>query len=1049
MKMVKTYAAGWVRYAILSLLLALWVAPSALAQTVTVTGTVHDTEGYEVIGASVTVVGHQGLGIATDLNGAFKLQNVPSNGTLRISFVGMKTQDIPLNGRTHIEVILEPDNELLDEVVVTALGIKREKRSLGYAIQELKGEDLLSSRETNVTNALSGKIAGLQVVKGGGGIAGSSKIVLRGNNSLTGDNQPLIVVDGVPMDNFTGASNNDFWNPSLDMGNGLGDLNPNDIASMSVLKGASAAALYGSRAGNGVILITTKSGQAQKGLGISIHSTTGFETIFMVPKVQKSYAQGSYGVFDTESGASWGPKIEGQEVTHWDGKKAPLAYYDNIANFLNTGINTQNSVALSRQLGKGSSVYASITHSYNKDMTPESKLNRLNMITRFVSKFGADDAWTADAKVQYINTNVHNRPIAGNRSENYFGTLLTMPGNVDITQLSQAVNDMGYHIWYNPKSGLNPYWATKYSQNDDQRDRFLISGSLKYQFTDWLSAEIRSGADIYTTNNESKMYAYGPIKTNGSYSTSKDVFKETNHSFLITAGKDELFGDFGLHGTFGGNLMHRSFSSIGVTVGELTVPNLFSVNNSKGMPALPQSASEHKINSLYGTLQLNYAGMVYLDLTGRNDWSSTLSKANRSFFYPSASVSFIFSDALRKATSSDLSWLTFAKIRGSYASVGNDMGPYQLYNTYSINKDPNGNVVASKNEVLFNSDVKSELIHSWEVGLEAKLLDSRLNFDLAFYKSNAVNQLLNIPINGLEGYKYKKINAGDIENKGFELMVNAVPVITNDFTWDLTLNLSKNVNTVKELAEGVTQYQLGAFDNVHVLAATGERYGVIYGTKFARVEDEKSPYYGKVIVDEEGIPTVAPGSHYLGNQQPDFMAGITNTFTYKNLSLSFQIDGRFGGKIFSFTNRMLKANGRSYVTAPCGNRDKVTYDGVQLVNGKYQPNTAKTDPQDFWTKLESRSSGNVGITEENLFDATNIRLRNLSINYVLPHKLLDGTAIQGASIGLSANNLWMIKSYMDGVDPESVYATGSNAVGLEALAPPTNRSYYINLSINF
>ena len=243
MKMVKTYAAGWVRYTILSLLLALWVAPSALAQTVTVTGTVHDTEGYEVIGASVTVVGHQGLGIATDLNGAFKLQNVPSNGTLRISFVGMKTQDIPLNGRTHIEVILEPDNELLDEVVVTALGIKREKRSLGYAIQELKGEDLLSSRESNVTNALSGKIAGLQVVKGGGGIAGSSKIVLRGNNSLTGDNQPLIVVDGVPMDNFTGASNNDFWNPSLDMGNGLGDLNPNDIASMSVLKGASAAAL--------------------------------------------------------------------------------------------------------------------------------------------------------------------------------------------------------------------------------------------------------------------------------------------------------------------------------------------------------------------------------------------------------------------------------------------------------------------------------------------------------------------------------------------------------------------------------------------------------------------------------------------------------------------------------------------------------------------------------------------------------------------------------------------------------------------------------------
>lgn len=1033
-----------------ALLVLLFVSSALMAQTrVTVKGTVMDNEGFEVIGATVLVVGEEGLGTATNLDGQFTLSNVPSNATLRVSYVGMRTQDVPLNGRTELTITLEPDSELLDEVVVTALGIKREKRSLGYALQELKGEDLLSSRESNVTNALSGKIAGLQVVKGGGGIAGSSKIVLRGNNSLTGDNQPLIVVDGVPMDNFTGASNNDFWNPSLDMGNGLGDLNPNDIASMSVLKGASAAALYGSRAGNGVILITTKTGQSQRGLGVSVNSTTGFEHIFMVPRVQTTYAQGDRGVFNNEAGASWGPRIEGQSVTHWNGEAGPLQYYDNVKNFLRTGVNTQNSVALSRQIGEKSSIYSSITHAHNKDMTPESKLDRFNFISRFVSRFGKDDAFTVDAKVQYINTKVHNRPIAGNRSENYFSTLLTMPGNVDITSLSHAVNKAGRHIWYNPSSGLNPYWATKYNQNDDNRDRFLISGMVKYQFTDWLSAEIRSGADLYTTNAETKMYSYGPIRSAGSYSTSKSVFSETNHSFLISAGKDQIWGDFGIHGTFGGNLMHRKYSSIGVTIANLVVPNLFSVKNGVGMPDLPESKSEHKINSLYGTLQFNYASMLYLDLTGRNDWSSTLSKENRSFFYPSVSLSFIFSDVLRNVTDSPLHWLTFAKLRGSFASVGNDMGPYQLLNTYSINKDPNGNIVASKQNVYFDPSVKNELINSWEVGLEAKFFDNRLGFDIAFYRSNAINQLLNIPITGFEGYKQKKINAGDIENRGFELMLNALPVVTKDFSWDVTANFSRNVNIVNELAEGVSQYALGGFENVKILAAVGQKYGAIYGTKFARVEDENSPHFGKVIVDKDGIPTVADGEHYLGSQQPDFMAGITNTLTYKNLSLSFQIDGRFGGKIFSFTNRMLKATGRSALTAPDGTREDIVYDGVKSVDGKYEVNDIKANPQDFWVNLQSRGNGNVGIGEENLFDATNIRLRNVSLNYTLPKEWIENSIVQGARIGVSANNLWMIKSYMNGVDPESVYATGTNAVGLEALSPPTTRSFYINLSINF
>lgn len=1030
----------------LTLIFALLTLTGLRAQTIDVSGEVTDVEGEPIIGAIVKLSEDATKGASTSIDGTFTLRGVPSDGTLIVSYIGMRTEEVPIQGRTHLSIVLHEDAEMLGEVVVTALGIKREKRSLGYALQEVKGEDLMKTREANIANSLTGKVAGLQVVKGGGGFAGSSKIVLRGNNSLTGDNQPLIVVDGVPMDNFTGASNNDFWNPSLDMGNGLGDLNPNDIASMSVLKGASAAALYGSRAGNGVILITTKTGSSQQGLGVSVNSTTGFETIFMTPKVQTVYGQGSYGVFDPESTNSWGPRLDGTSVKQWNGEDGPLQYYNNVDGFLRTGINTQNSIALSRSVGNGSSVYASLTHTYNRDMTPESRLNRLNMITRFVSRFGANDAWTVDAKVQYIRSDVHNRPISGNRSDNYFSTLISMPGNVDITSLSAATDEYGRHLWYEAH-GLNPYWATQYYNNDDVRDRFLMSGSVKYAFTDWASLELRGGADMYTTNRNEKMWSKGPIKPNGSYSVHKDVFSESNLGFLFSAGKDEVLGGFGFHGTLGGNLMYRDFSSVGVTIGELAVPDLFSINNTTSNPTLEEGINQHKINSLYGTFQVNYGGFFYLDLTGRNDWSSTLSKENRSFFYPSISTSFIFSDLIRDAAGESADWLTFAKVRASYASVGNDMGPYQLYNTYAIKRDPNGNIIASKDDVLFDSNVKNELINSWEVGLEARFLDSRLGFDFAFYKSNAVNQLLNIPVDGLSGYKYKKINAGDIENKGFELMVNAIPVETKDVTWDITANFSKNVNTVNELAEGVSQYSLGAFDNISILAAAGERYGVIYGSKFARVEDENSPYNGKVIVDANGIPTAAPGQYYLGNQQPDFLLGLTNTLRYRDFSLSFQIDGRFGGKIFSFSNYILKLRGRSAETlGEDGERGDFIYDGVRKEGDSYVPNDVKVKPQDYWTGI---ATGNVGITEDNLFDATNIRLRNVSLDYNLPASLLENTVVRGARIGVSANNLWMIYSKMNGVDPESVYATGSNAVGLEAFAPPTTRSFYINLSINF
>ncbi|MFK8269556.1 SusC/RagA family TonB-linked outer membrane protein [Capnocytophaga stomatis] len=1033
-------------------LLVLFIASFPLfAQVKTVTGTVTDEAGSPLPGVSVLIQGTK-KGTSTDFDGNYTLQ-VNEGGVLEFSYIGFTTQTKKVTGGGNslkINVVMKEQAEQLGEVVVTALGIKREKKSLGYALQEVKGEALVEAREANIANAFSGKVAGLQIVRGSNGPAGSSKIVLRGNNSLTGDNQPLVVVDGVPMDNFTGASNNDFWNPSNDMGNGLGDLNPNDIESMSVLKGPAAAALYGSRAGNGVILITTKTGKAREGLGITYSSSVGFENVFMRPNVQDIFGQGEDGVYDPISFSSWGPKIEGQTITNWDKKKIPLRSYDNVNSFLNTGIDIQHSVSFQQQLKNGTSLYTSLTHVDNESTIPGSTLERLNLITRAVSRFGKDNKWTTDFKVQYINSKVNNRPINGSRKDNPFSTLINLPSTVDVSEFSSGINSNGYHIWFHPKDGLNPYWATKYNLNSDSRDRFLLNGSVKYEFTDWLNAEVKVGTDLYTTNLENKTYGKGPLTATGRYSIGKNTFNETNMSFLLSANKSNLFGKVGMAATFGGNLMSRKHTGMGITVGELEVPNLFSVNNSVGTPSVSQDYKQHKINSFYGTYQISYDSYAYLDFTGRNDWSSTLSKANRSFFYPSVSASVVFTELLDKEFSAKPSWFDYGKIRASYAAVGNDMGPYQLYNYYVIGSDPNGNTTGSTNSVLFNPNVKNELIKSWEVGLETKMFNNRVGVDLSFYKSNATNQLLNIPLNSMSGRTAKKINAGDIENKGFELMLTGQPIRNENFMWDMNLNVSKNINTVNELTEGITQYALGGFENVKILASTGERYGAIYGSKFSRVEDTASPHYGRIIVDANGIPEAAEGSFYLGNQQPDVMVGFTNTFTYKNLSLSVLIDGRFGGKIFSGTNYGLKASGRSDVTVVNGDRADIIYNGViSDGQGGYTENTKAVSPQIFWTTLAGKSNRNLGITEDNLYDATNVRIRNIQLNYKLPDSWVKAFRAQNAKVGFSMNNVVMLKSHLNGVDPESVYATGSNAVGFEYFSAPTMRSYYFNLTISF
>lgn len=1011
----------------------------------TVSGIVTGEDGIPLVGVNVIEKGTSN-GTSTDFDGNYTVVVSDSSGILIFSSLGFEEKEISINGQSEINVSLIEDTEQLGEVVVTALGIKRARKSLGYSVQEVKGATVLEARENNLANSISGKVAGLQIVRGSNGPASSSKIVLRGNSSLTGDNQPLIVVDGIPMNNFTGATENDFFNPSQDLGNGLGDLNPEDIESISVLKGGAAAALYGSRAGNGVILITTKTGKSRQGLGITFSATTGFQSIFLKPELQNSYGQGTNGVFENQSVSSWGPKIEGQSVEDWEGKQVALKAYDNLDHYYNGGFNQTYSISFQQQVNDATSIYTSANFLNDDSNIPGATLERLNLLTRAVSKFGKENKWTTDVKVQYTNLKAENRPLNGTNISNPYRTVALLPRSLNIAEFEMHTDQSNNMRWFLDTNAVNPYWSTEKNLSEDSRDRFLLNGSLKYKMTDWLSAEIRAGADLYTTNTESKLYSGSPLSDTGRYSLGKNTFIEKNYSALFTASKDNIVGEFGGVLTFGGNLMSNRVSGLSSNSGDLEVPNLFSLNNGINNATIEQIFSEKKINSLYGSLQLNYGGYFFVEATGRNDWSSTLSKANRSFFYPSISTSLVFTEMFSELPS----WLNFSKIRASYASVGNDLDAYKLYNFYTIGSDPNDNTTATSGDILFNSDVKNELIKTLEVGFEGRFFNNRLAIDFAWYKSNATNQLIEIPLDPLSGFNSEIINAGDIQNEGYELGISG-KILDNlkGFSWDANLNYSTNENTIQELTDEVTKYRLGGFDNLSILAFKGGGYGEIWGTKYRRVEDPSDANFGKIIVDGDGLPLATEESFNLGNQQPDAMIGFSNTFTYKNISLGFLIDARLGGEIFSGTNLALQESGNAAVTVVDGEREDILVDGVvDDGSGNFTTNTVAVSPENYWTAITGRS-GNLGISEANIYDATNIRLRNVNLSYSLPSKWLEKIEIQKMTLGISANNVWMIKSHLNGVDPESVYATSTNATGFESLSSPTTRSIILNVSVSF
>ncbi|MDR1557092.1 MAG: SusC/RagA family TonB-linked outer membrane protein [Tannerellaceae bacterium] len=1003
-----------------------------------VTGTIEDNLG-PVAGASLLIKGSS-TGTITDLDGRFILEGVKAGDVIRVSFIGYIAQEIIYTGQPTLTIRLVEDSQALDEVVVTALGIKREKKALGYAMQEVKGEQLTETRDANVANALAGKVAGVQIRQNGTGVGGSTKILIRGNNSITGNNQPLIVVDGVPIDNFSGETA-DYWGNSLaDKGSGISDISPDDIESMSVLKGPAAAALYGSRAGNGVVMITTKKGSAGKGIGVSLNTNLTVENPMQTPEFQNEYGQGSNGAFDADKIGSWGARMDGKTVATALGDLPYSARGNDVyKDFARTGNTWTNSLDISKATDD-LSFRAAVTRLDNEAVIPNSGMNRTSISLRSTAKLAA---WlSADVKVNYVNQNTRNRIGVAADPNNIFYESLLIPRSIAYSDFLPFESSdwkrkdgrpAGYVFTHNA-SPRNPYWSAYRNSNSDKRDRYIGFAALDFNFTDWLSLKLRTGIDNYTSTYDLIRATGNPYwEQNGSYRTQTEQFKEMNSDFLFTAQGN--WGDLGVVGTAGGNIMARSTSLNTAFSGNLVIPDFYAIANGQEHKATYWK-SRKQINSLYATASVSWANFVYLDLTARNDWSSTLPKDNSSYFYPSIGGSWVFSQMLNQM-GEDLGPLTFGKLRASWAQVGNDTDPYQLLDYYKIDYNIKGGIfTASSENYMANPNLKSETIQSWEVGLELRGFDNRLGLDVAYYKKNAFDQILKISIPAASGYQYKMINAGNIQNQGWEIALNGTPVKTaSGFRWETLVNWSKNTNKIIELSEDTKKQVLSdgtGISNLQIVAEEGGAFGDIYGYAYERDAN------GQVVVGDDGLPIQASDMKLLGNNQPDWMLGWSNEFTYKNVTLGFLIDLNYGGNVYMGSIQTGANYGNLAMTLE-GREKGLVFEGVTKEGAV---NTQSVDAQSYWSKLS-------GITEAFIYDATNARLREVSLGYTVPRNWLAKTPFTSLKASLVARNLLMLYSKTEGFDPEAGFSNGSKTQGYEFGSMPTMRSIGFNINVAF
>ncbi len=1063
---------------ILTLLLVFFVQLT-FAQEKTISGTVSDDTGLPLPGVNIIIEGTT-TGTQSDFDGNYTIDaNVGQ--TLVFSYVGFETQSIVVGTSNTINVSMQAGTAL-EQVVVTALGVSREKQSLGYATQEVDGEDIAVVKGNNFTNALSGKVSGLQIRRNNN-FGGSTNVVIRGNTSLTGDNQALFVVDGVPISNrnTNSAAQTQASGLYYDYGNAAADINPDDIESINVLKGAAASALYGSRAANGVIIITTKKGTSvRKGIGVTINSnaTVGFvdKSTFAEYQTQYGPGYGEYFTFEDVNGdgiddqvenyqddASYGPAFDPNlYIYQWDSfdpaspnymRKLPyVAARNGPITFFETPITLTNSIAISNGLENGS-YRMSYTKLDQSGLMPNSQLDRHNFI--FSGTYDVSEKLTASGFANYIKTDALGRNSTG-YSDNVIGmmkqwwsTAVDMKAQRDIYFATKR------NVTWNPSSSEpgaaplywdNPYWTRYENYQNDGRSRFIGNFQLNYEVTDWFNIMGRVSTDTYNENQEERRAVgsaanpFGVARGNvdSGYLRRDITATETNYDLMLNFNTN-FSESISFAGILGTNIRRNEFNSLtSSTAGGLVVPGLYSLQNSVSpLPNPVETAQKIGVDGIYASASFGFANTVYLDGTIRRDHFSTLPPDESTFYYPSVSTSFVFSKLL------DVNAITFGKLRLNYAEVGNGAPFDRLYDTFDINGDIGTSVPSTSN----NLNLKPETTKSYEAGLEMRFANNRLGFDVAYYKSNSIDQIVTVPISASTGYTGKLLNAGEIENRGVEVSLNATPIKTDNFSWNMNVNWSQNKNEVVALPDGIETLELGRFQGgVSINAVVGQPYGVIYGTDFVYLNGEK------VVNPETGYyQRTATSNNVLGDTNPEWLAGITNTLTYKTLSLSFLIDIQQGGSIFSLDQYYGEATGLFANTAyinDLGNPVRAPLsEGGGYINPGVNPdgsvNTTRADANAFSGFGYARFPN-----AEFVYDASYIKLRQVSLTYTLPSRFLDNTFMTGLQFSVTGSNLWIIDKKLPYADPEAGLSSG-NLQGYVTGSLPTTQDYGFNIKAQF
>ena len=1005
------------------------------AQGKTVSGTVTSkSDGAPLPGVSVVIQGTT-KGTETDFDGKYTIE-VSTGDVLTFSFIGMKTVSITIGESNTYDVALEEDTASLDEVVVTALGIKRQKKSLTYATQKVSTDEIVKARPLNVVNSLSGKVSGISVTRSGAGVGASSKVILRGSRSINGSSQPIYVVDGVVI------------------GNGIENISPDDIESITVLRGPNAAALYGSRANNGAIVVTTKSGQSiGKKFSVDISSTITTETVNILTDYQNEFGQGVDGIYNPNTTNSWGPRMDGQSVAHWSNDpNSGLTQYNfspqpnNVEDFFQTGFNLASNISVST-FNETTSTYFSYTNTNAAGIVPNNQLKGHNFSVRVNSKIA--DKFHVDGKLNYIRQTIDNQLDQGESFSNPIRHALRLPRNIRtqdarIFEFRDPSGSVLQHYWKpHDNGGANPYWTINRNLNELIKDRILASASLSYDLSPNLTAQVRASLDKLVESKETKWYNDSYIiADNGDYFTRNTQGEEFNGDVLLTYKKD-INEDWKFNINVGANYNQITVKSVNTRNNGLNVENLFAVNNAVGI-SVTQSIFPKKVNSVYGFGQLSYKNALFLDLTGRNDWSSTLPAANRSFFYPSVGLTAVLSDLW---TFPDA--ISFLKLRGSWAQVGNDTDPFLLDRAANLGLG-GANGVIEISPVLPVKDLKPEKTISTEIGLDLRLLENRIGLDFTYYKSNTTDQLFPTPVPSPSGASSVFQNGADVQNSGVEIILNLIPLKTADFSWSIDFNFAKNESKVLKIAEGFTSIELPGRDFLRRFRIeAGSEFGNVYSRGFQRDTQ------GRVIVGANGIPLVTPGfTVKVANFNPDWLGGIRNSFDYKNFNLSFLIDIRQGGTVASFTNAVLAADGATQETLAGRDGSAVfgqnVFGNITAVKEDGTPNDIPVSAQVLWQALGGR---NAPVGEAFVRDASNVRLRELVFGYSLSKTALDKLPFESASISIVGRNLFFLSNKAGDIDPEITNGittrSGNETDGFESFSPPPTRSFGVNIKFGF